>query len=271
MIGQKGKVTMSDETVNLWETTAGLVQEYEGVVREAVFSYDSRYNNGESLLLMLTFDVDPEVAEDGERVEMFTAGTGWTEIDGGNGCQNKRGVEGGTARGALFNKASGCGLLVEAMIEAEGFDASLVANPYKAESWIGLGMEVHAKEFKNTVNGEERTYTRMLPVRVWREDSDAKAPAKKAPAKKAPAKAEPEAAEPDAEMTPAQRAKARAAAKKAAEAGTDPKRAQLDAIAAECSTFDEFIERAYGEIEGLDDDADLQAIADDPDNWPNLG
>lgn len=255
-----------DQDFGLWDTTKGLISEYEGVVREATFGYDSRYNNGETLLLMLTLDVDPEVSEDGERTEMFTVGGGWEDIDGGEGCQNKRGVEGGTARSALFNDASGCGLLVNAVKEAEGFDPSLIANPYKASSWVGLGMELEGKEFTNTIRGEERTYTRTLPKRVWRGEQEAAAPAAK-PAAKAPAEKKP------AGGAAAAKAKAAAAKAKAAAGGDDegPLVAAARAIAAECSTYDEFVERAYMEVEGLADDVAAQAIVDDPSNFPNLG
>lgn len=267
------------EEFDLWEPSVGGFSEYEGVISEARFGYDAAYNSGNSLVLMLTVDVDPSLgAPDDQRHELYTVGNGWEEAEDGETCQNAKGELGGTVRGARYNDQGGCGLLMNALKTSDGFKPGIVKNPYLASAYVGLGVEFEGVAFEKTIGGEKVEYTRTLPIRVWR-DGDAAKPATKAATagKKASAGGAKKAAATKATTeTPAQAAKRKAAERKAAAAaeaeGDDgaselPGMDEVKALAAECSDYDTFVERAYGELEVVIESEELQAWVDEPENF----
>ena len=91
-----------------------------------------------------------------------------------------------------------------------------------------------------------------------------KAPAKKAPAQKAPAKKAP------AKKAPAKQAVDETPYAAARAAVSDSCIAAIRDIADECTTVEEFMDRAYSEIDGIDGDTDIQLLVDDTESAESI-
>lgn len=195
-------MAVTDEVKDSYElSSGGFVPEFDAVVREAQFTYDNGYMNGEACLLELLVEPSEDDApefgdylEDGLYRIIYPCGKGFEPADKGATVQHESG------RPKRFNTSSGIGLLVAAALECDGVaDVLMERGPStQADIWVGLNFRWVDKEFSRTdKDGETLTWTRRLPVEFYGVDGEAeakpvakKAPAKKAPAKKAPAKAE---------------------------------------------------------------------------------
>lgn len=188
-------MAVTDEVKDSYElSSGGFVPEFDGVVREAQFTFDNSYMNGEACLLELLVEPSEDDApefgdylEDGLYRIIYPCGKGFEPADKGATVQHESG------RPRRFNTSSGIGLLVAAALECEGVaDVLMERGPStQADIWVGLNFHWLDKEFSRTdKNGDEITWTRRLPVEFHGVDGaeEKKAPAKKAPAKKAPAK-----------------------------------------------------------------------------------
>jgi hypothetical protein len=141
-----------------------------------------------------------------------------------------------------LNKNSGVAVLVTSAIEA-GAAAELKSRGIPTDSaiWPGLEFTFARKEFTFKVDGEERSYGRMLITEYHGHGLGAAGGAVK------PGKAE------------------KGEKGENAVAGPIPPKVkiQLKKLAMECDTHDEFIERAFVEIDGVDGDSVVESTVMD--------
>lgn len=226
---------------SMWETSSGLVDEYDGKITEAWFEFDDNYNSGETLVFKLSIQTDdPELGDGGTVTEMYPCGRGWEA--GAKGASAHH--ESGKAR--KFNKQSGMGLLIDYTVDCLGDDVAKLGQPNDAETWVGLAGTFTRVERKFTIDGQEVTSARMLPSELTIGGGGAKKAAKKAPAKKAAAKP---ADDDEGVKLPVKIRKA------------------LETLAEEASYHDDFVERAFAEVDGIEGDEDLEAIVMDADGF----
>ena len=211
--------------------TDGLVTEYQGKITDAYFTYDDSYNDGESLLLKLEIQTDnPELGDGGAVIEQYPVGKGWETTDKGKSASREDG------KPRALNRNSGVAVLVTSAIEA-GAASELKSRgiPTEAAIWPGLEFTFARKEFTFKVDGEERSYGRMLITEYHGQGIGGKTADKPAAADKP--------------------------------AGPIPPKVKiaLKKLAMECDTHDDFIERAFVEIDGVDGDAVVEAAVMDAD------
>ena len=202
--------------------TDGLVTEYQGKITDAYFTYDDSYNDGESLLLKLEIQTDnSELGDGGAVIEQYPVGKGWETTDKGKTASREDG------KPRALNKNSGVAVLVTSAIEA-GAAAELKSRGIPTDSaiWPGLEFTFARKEFTFKVDGEERSYGRMLITEYHGQGIGAKTAAIETSGT---------AGKPSGPINP----KVKIALKK---------------LALECDTHDEFIERAFVEVGGVDGD-----------------
>jgi hypothetical protein len=215
--------------------TDGLVTEYQGKITDAYFTYDDSYNDGESLLLKLEIQTDnPELGDGGAVIEQYPVGKGWETTDKGKTATREDG------KPRALNRNSGVAVLVTSALEAgAGDELKSRGIPTEAAIWPGLEFTFARKEFTFKVDGEERSYGRMLVTEYHGGAAGAKA--------EKPAKA--------------------AKSDESAVAGPIPPKVKiaLKKLAVECDTHDEFIERAFVEIDGVDGDSVVEAAVMDAD------
>lgn len=143
--------------------STGLIEEYEGEVIDSLYTFDSAYNGGDTLVLKLQIKgLDEEslsTFKDGETTELYPAGSGWEAADQGrtavyDGKDNKK-----------FNKDSGVGLLVSHAMSTEAApiirERAGEAGAKDASIWTGLRFRFKRLTFGAGTDYERR---RVLPV-----------------------------------------------------------------------------------------------------------
>jgi hypothetical protein len=133
--------------------------EYDAKVTDAYFSYPPSYKNGEVLVLVLELETDS--GED--RQQYFTLGNNWEPVEGGAK------VSPINPRRQKVDRKSGLGNLVATAAEAGALDALKAqaegSNPVwkNAGIWKGLtfGFAQRELSFTDRVTGEERKYSRL--------------------------------------------------------------------------------------------------------------
>lgn len=226
--------------------TSGL-EPFDGSIIGARFGYDSKYNDGQSLVLLL----DIKNIEDGEeQTRFYSVGRGWEEADGGKSAarENGKDPEGfndQTAYHAFIQGAFKSG--AEDVLRGRGL------MPWEAELWTGLNFTFGPESYQDQ-DGKDRT--RFVPTDFLGEAEAKGAKASKAaPTKKAPAKAAP----------------AKEAADEAEETGkeglallTKPQQIKLTKLAGTASDYDDFVQQAYVDVDGIaDGGADVDAFMAD--------
>jgi len=210
--------------------TDGLVTEYNGKITDAYFTYDDSYNDGESLLLKLEIQTDnSDMGDGGAVIEQYPVGKGWATYDKGKTATREDG------KPRALNRNSGVALLVSSAMEAGAADTLKGRGiPTEAAIWPGLEFTFERKEFTFKVDGEDRSYGRMLITAFTGDSAGGGKPAAKKPA---------------------------------ATGGAMPAKVKiaLKKLAVECDSHDEFIERAFIEVDGVDGDASIEAQVMDAD------
>jgi hypothetical protein len=204
--------------------TDGLVTEYQGKITDAYFTYDDSYNDGESLLLKLEIQTDnSELGDGGAVIEQYPVGKGWETSDKGKTASREDG------KPRALNKNSGVAVLVTSALEA-GAASELKSRGVPTDSaiWPGLEFTFARKEFTFKVDGEERSYGRMLITEYHGQGIGAKT-------------------------------KTVDLNEQIAGPISPKVKIQLKKLAMECDTHDEFIERAFVEIDGVDGDGPTEA------------
>ncbi len=236
--------------------SSGLRDDFDATISETLFTYDSQYNNGASLVAKITLrddTADPEVVEKFGEEEVLLLSTGNGMEDDAKGRKAKR--EDGKPMDAFqdtcnymvfLNAALDCG--AEDVIRGRGF------MPWEAELLEGLQFHFMRQEYTpwnwDQKTDEERAKgkpTRLLPTAFLGEEG----------AKPAKGKAAAKAADEEPEEKPAKAA--------ASSSGMGAAmRTKVKKIAKESDTHDEFMERVFSEIDGSD--AYEDEIADDSDD-----
>lgn len=266
---------MSDDTFDPFKGSSGLADDIDVTFTEVRFVRDPSYVDSDSGDMIPVFAVDfatddPDVGENGVIENQFLSiGKGWEIEDGGAKVVRPEGKKGG------FNNSTYLQSVINKMMDLENGEKLLRGRyedtgltPQEAGFWEGL--RCHMEQTEYTVGGfgnvEKKTRTRLMPTEVYGWDAPAAtkpAPAKKAPAKKAPAK-KAAAKEPEVEETvQTPYAAARLVA------GEDIV-AQIRAIADECEDTDQFMERCYAEVTGIDESAEIQLLVDDVDSEESI-
>lgn len=153
-----------------WSVDTGLADDYDGTVLEAWFSSDSRYNNGQTLMMFWKIKLDrpelfPMIAE-GETQERWPCGDGWESVDGGETAEHPGGSE------KKFHANSQYGQLIKKAIKDMGIGDILDkrGTPQEAKVWAGLRFHFDRIEkdykFKDRETGQEvsGTSNKLMPT-----------------------------------------------------------------------------------------------------------
>jgi hypothetical protein len=172
-----------------FETTSGLLDEYEMTLSEVWFGKDPNYQEGKATLFIIRgeAELDGEVVDDEKQV-FYSLGDGWEPDNDGDSAAHNAGK-------TQFNASSNMGKFIAAVVET-GKDAiaeleSRGTEAFEASTWQGLRFLFHRKRFtfKDRVTGEEREYHVELPVEfLGAEGSGGKKKAAAKPAAKSTAR-----------------------------------------------------------------------------------
>lgn len=193
-----------------WDLSSGLVDDFDGTVTDAWFTFDDSYNNGETCVLKLVVRADKPgtFTDDNTTTLIFPLGKGWEPTDKGAHVQHESGKQ------QNFHRSSGMGLLINSAREIGLVDKwrNEGVTPFDSAIWSGIHCEWHNTEFTfTTKEGEQRSYYRMLPTSMLDSDTSGSKPVEDTP---------------DFDLSPALRGK-------------------LRAIATTCDSHDAFIEKAF--------------------------
>lgn len=141
-----------------WETTRGLITDYNGTVQGARFKFDPRYQDG--TVLLLEWDIATGLPDQPSVTERFSCGNGWTTTDGSTAHR--------TDGGDKFQKSSIYGHIIET---AKGDQDALAmlqqrGDPTNAAIWVGTKWRFEEVElqFGKGQDGNPITSTRVMPV-----------------------------------------------------------------------------------------------------------
>lgn len=239
-------------TFDPFKMSEGLLDDVDVWIDEFRFEFNPDYNNGETLVAVAVISSDDDEVDSGTEL-MFSCGNGWTTNDGGKTAEREDGKD------KTFNKQSAMGMFATGAIsvaeevmrgryEADG------TTPMMAAMYEGLGFHLEIVEVD--YGGEIGKRGKLVPSAFLGEKGKASGATKKASggAKKA-----------------AGATKAKAKGKPAAEAEaagglTDEVKGLLDAIADDCETHDEFMERAMSEIDPDLIDSEVEAAIQNTDD-----
>lgn len=124
-----------------WNTSRGLLSDYEGTVIESSFVTDPKYQNGEILLMEWTLETDNP--ENPVWTERFACGRGWESVDGGQTATRVDGKEAdfqeSSIYGRVINRVIGKGDGANYAEQFTGaFDVLKERNtPDHADVWLG--------------------------------------------------------------------------------------------------------------------------------------
>ena len=145
---------MADKTEMKWQTKVGQFNDMEMVITDAEFGYRDDYNEGESELLIWTFDdLNGE-----EREHLISIGTGWDIADKGARVESD-------SEDGRFHDTSLLGRYIERFLELgmqdvlkeDGRDDPRVASAY-------IGLKFHMKNEKKDFGGEIGEKEHLMPL-----------------------------------------------------------------------------------------------------------
>lgn len=203
--------------------------EYDAKVADAYFSFPPNYKNGEALVLVLELETD--AGED--RQQYFTLGSNWEPVEGG------KKISAINPRRQKVDRKSGLGNLVATAVDAGALDALKAgaegSNPVwkNASIWKGLtfGFAQRELSFKDKQTGEDRTYSRLDVTAFLPNGFDLDGPA----------------------------AGAGAGATTTAAVDDESIRAALAEVAVSSSTYEQFVDRALAEVNGVEQSTEWSA------------
>jgi len=144
-------------SINTFQTGSGLIDEYTLTIKDAVFAYDSRVQDGEVPILQLV-GVNSETGNAEDSI-WLKVGKNWDITDGGKTITYT-----GTGK-AQVNRQSQYGKFIDAflavpeandIIEARGMDA------FAAASWEGLALHVERVVKRIQINGTDVDMTEWV-------------------------------------------------------------------------------------------------------------
>lgn len=191
--------------MNDW-TGTGLDPEVTVKINDGVWNYEEKIKDGEAPVLKL-FGVNVDTGT--EWSKWFPAGTTWKIIQDGAAVEYT-----GKGKKQVFNKQTAYGIFLDSFLECEGADAVIKANdidPTNAHAFKGLTLHLEAVEKEWNIDGQVYTGERV-EVREIIQDGDGGGD------------------------------KTEGEAKVDIPAGLA---SQLESLARECGTFEEFIDKAF--------------------------
>lgn len=145
-----------------FQFSSGLKDNFEGKIVSATFGYDAKYNNGETLCLIL--EIDPEDGDEPIR-QLYSCGRGWDSADGGKRAVREDGKK------INFNKNSAIADFYTALAQCEGVREPLLEAGFTATycaPLVGLRFlwrQVEKIFTMRTPEGQKTgTSTRLMPV-----------------------------------------------------------------------------------------------------------
>lgn len=191
---------MPTELKDPFHLSSGLMDDIDLTFEEATFGFDPAYNDAETCVLKVTVSSDDPDFDEENNVLLYPCG-GFEPTDKtGRHAQHESG------KPKPFNKNSGIGLLIGAMMDTDAADVLQARwkeddlSPFDAELYEGLSF--HMKQKTINYGGEIGEKDRLLPEEfLGVVEGESKKPAKKAkktakksrtarkPARKAPRKA----------------------------------------------------------------------------------
>lgn len=240
----KGKPLADEQYDDGWGLSEGTVLG-EGVVTidSAEFGFDASYGNGEIPLAIFEGNV---VSDDGEAHDwrkLYSVGKGWDVVDQGARIQREDGRPKGVGKQSKY------GLWIAGAMEAGAAEVLRGRGKQtEAKVWEGLTFEVRAKE--TDYGGEIGKKQTLVPVRFVGEGS-AKTATGSAPAAQSAA------------TTAAPTATAQASGLSAS------LKAKLKKLAKECESHDEFVDRAFVEVDGVDGNGEAETLVADSADFYN--
>lgn len=257
----KGKDMANTDLPEEFQFESGLPDHLHVNTVDAIFAYDEESSQPDRLNLDITCrDVDT-----GDEHTFRYPINKFITTDDGATAEHEENPD------KRYNQQSAPALLVTSMLENGGQEVlvgrlNAGLTPRHAQFYVNLDMMLDRESYESEINGEKVTWDRMLCAEFYGEVGGAGG------AKKTGGATKKSAAKKAAGTT-------KAAAKKKApqpvdevpeeteEAGDEidaETMAQMDAIADECETHDEFMERVINEVEGAgESDAILTAISED--------
>lgn len=228
-----------------WAGTSGLRDDFDGTITSAKFIFDSEYFNGNALLM--TMEVTPDDGGEPEILKL-SVGTGWDQDSKGAAAKRE---DNSDPKG--FNKNCNYQRFIASALETDFAPELRKGVPWDATIWEGQNFHFNRIEFPAFDANSKAPEVTCPTVYNGASESSGKKAAKPAAAKSAGPSA-------------AEKAKAKAAAAKAKAAGDDagdedPNVTILKQLAADSSSHDEFIEKAYAALD--DGDAYEDSIVDD--------
>lgn len=205
------------------QTGTGLIDQFNYTIKDAVFAFDARFGDGEIALLQLS-GINSETS--GEENIWLKCGKTWSIADNGARIEPSD----PTKKNPVINKNTQYGIWIDSFMRCDGANTVVEArdmDAWRADSWVGVTVEIARREKPLKINGEDVTQKYFEVVGI-----------------DAAEKTEP--AAPTVEIP------------KAAEV-------KLKKIAAACSTYAEFVDTAYGEVEGLSGSSFEDHVVDDSD------
>lgn len=246
---------MTDETTGTsWGGTAGLVDDVDGKIASAEFTYDNEYDDGNTCIMRMELEIE---GQDEPEVLKLSTGSGWEPA--AKGAEASR--EDGKDRAKGFNRSTAYMRIVNKAVEAGAGDVLMKrGEAFEAKVWDGLSFHWEREDYwPFTIPQDERTAenakSRLVPTAFLGEDGGADK--KKAPAKKAPTKA--------ADKEPEESAGGKAESSSNGDASGVPVkvRMQLKKLAKDAGDHSAFVEAAFSEIDGIEDNEDLYALVMD--------
>jgi len=148
-----------------WTTESGLLDDFDLVVTETWFG-DDEENDDERIFLFLRGEAfqEGELVEEEYR-ERYSCGKNWDPIDDGAAVENSTGRN-------RFNRNSGVGRLIDALVDPEGVDAAALlkerGQPSKAATFNKLTIHFEREVVSRWTNddGEHLTWELPLPTSV---------------------------------------------------------------------------------------------------------
>lgn len=206
------------------QTGTGLIDQFNYTIKDAIFAFDARFGDGEIALLQLS-GINSETS--GEENIWLKCGKTWSIVDNGARIEPSD----PTKKNPVINKNTQYGIWIDSFMTCDGAD--VVVNDrdmdaWRADSWVGVTVEIARREKPLTINGENVTQKYFEVIGI---DAAAKVEKTEAPTVTIP---------------------------KAAEV-------KLKKIAASSPTYADFVDSAYGEIEGLTGSSFEDHVVDDSD------
>lgn len=170
-----------------WQTTSGLLDDYDQIFEEVWFGTDERIGDGKTCLLAVRGPAlqDGEVVDE-EHLTYYSCGDGWKPAKGGEEATHPQGK-------TAFGDQSNIGKLIDSVV-ALGDDVleTLAARgeTYEAATWRGLKFHIERKQFsfKDRATGETRTYEVALPTAFLGVEGEDEKPKRVAKPSRRPAK-----------------------------------------------------------------------------------